>query len=112
VQLVFSSSAVVYGSPKDSPCREEFPLTPNSLYKKTKLVVENICGDIYSTCPKWKIVLFRNFNPVGAHLSGYLGEDPGRMPNYFMSYAQQVAIGRRPSLIVLENGYATIDGAG
>jgi UDP-glucose 4-epimerase len=65
-----------------------------------------------STGPKWKNVLFRIFNPAGDHLSVFLGEDRGRMPNYFMSYAQQVAIGRRPSLIVLENGYATIDGSG
>ncbi|KAM0825912.1 hypothetical protein ACQ4PT_069221 [Festuca glaucescens] len=111
-KLVFSSSAAVYGSPKNSPCTEEFPLTPNNPYGKTKLVVEDICRDIYRTDPEWKIVLLRYFNPVGAHPSGYLGEDPCGIPNNLMPYVQQVAVGRRPALTILGNDYATVDGTG
>ncbi|KAF0899932.1 hypothetical protein E2562_025493 [Oryza meyeriana var. granulata] len=111
-KLVFSSSAAVYGSPKNSPCTEEFPLTPNNPYGKTKLVVEDICHDIYRTDPEWKIILLRYFNPVGAHPSGYLGEDPCGIPNNLMPYVQQVAVGRRPALTILGNDYATRDGTG
>ncbi|KAF8701839.1 hypothetical protein HU200_033162 [Digitaria exilis] len=111
-KLVFSSSAAVYGSPKNSPCTEEFPLTPNNPYGKTKLVVEDICRDIYRSDPEWKIILLRYFNPVGAHPSGYLGEDPCGIPNNLMPYVQQVAVGRRPALTVLGNDYATRDGTG
>ncbi|ONM04905.1 UDP-glucose 4-epimerase 4 [Zea mays] len=112
VELVFSSSAAVYGSPKNSPCTENFPLTPNNPYGKTKLVVEDICRDIYRSDPEWKIILLRYFNPVGAHPSGYLGEDPRGIPNNLMPYVQQVAVGRRPALTVLGNDYATRDGTG
>nr|BAC24803.1 putative UDP-glucose 4-epimerase [Oryza sativa Japonica Group] len=111
-KLVFSSSAAVYGSPKNSPWTEEFPLTPNNPYGKTKLVVEDICRDIYRTDPEWKIILLRYFNPVGAHPSGYLGEDPCGIPNNLMPYVQQVAVGRRPALTILGNDYATRDGTG
>ncbi|PWZ52854.1 UDP-glucose 4-epimerase 2 [Zea mays] len=104
--------AAVYGSPKNSPCTENFPLTPNNPYGKTKLVVEDICRDIYRSDPEWKIILLRYFNPVGAHPSGYLGEDPRGIPNNLMPYVQQVAVGRRPALTVLGNDYATRDGTG
>jgi UDP-glucose 4-epimerase len=140
---VFSSSAAVYGSPKNSPCTEEFPLTPNNPYGKTKvctpsfffqclkllkivssqswlifvfywlqLIVEDICRDMYHSDPEWKIILLRYFNPVGAHPSGYLGEDPCGIPNNLMPYVQQVAVGRRPTLTVLGSDYATRDGTG
>jgi UDP-glucose 4-epimerase len=77
-----------------------------------QLVVEDICRDIYRTDPEWKIVLLRYFNPVGAHPSGYLGEDPCGIPNNLMPYVQQVAVGRRPALTILGNDYATVDGTG
>lgn len=75
-----------------------------------QLVVEDICRDIYRSGPEWKIILLRYFNPVGAHPSGYLGEDPRGIPNNLMPYVQQVAVGRRPALTVLGNDYATRDG--
>jgi hypothetical protein len=77
-----------------------------------QLVVEDICRDIYRSDPEWKIILLRYFNPVGAHPSGYLGEDPRGIPNNLMPYVQQVAVGRRPALTVLGNDYATRDGTG
>ena len=77
-----------------------------------QLVVEDICRDIYRSDPEWKIILLRYFNPVGAHPSGYLGEDPCGIPNNLMPYVQQVAVGRRPALTVLGNDYATRDGTG
>jgi len=77
-----------------------------------QLVVEDICRDIYRSDPEWKIILLRYFNPVGAHPSGYLGEDPQGIPNNLMPYVQQVAVGRRPALTVLGNDYATRDGTG
>ncbi|BAF24783.1 UDP-glucose 4-epimerase 4 [Oryza sativa Japonica Group] len=111
-KLVFSSSAAVYGSPKNSPCTEEFPLTPHNPYGRTKLIAEEICRDIYHSDSEWSIILLRYFNPVGAHPSGYLGEDPCGIPNNLMPFVQQVAVGRRPSLTIFGNDYATKDGTG
>ncbi|KAF8033377.1 hypothetical protein BT93_D2092 [Corymbia citriodora subsp. variegata] len=111
-KLVFSSSATVYGWPKEVPCTEEFPLCAMNPYGRTKLIIEDICRDIYRAGSEWKIILLRYFNPVGAHPSGYIGEDPRGIPNNLMPYVQQVAVGRRPALTVFGNDYATVDGTG
>ncbi|RLM87757.1 UDP-glucose 4-epimerase 4-like [Panicum miliaceum] len=111
-KLVFSSSAAVYGSPKNSPCTEDFPLIPHNPYGRTKLMAEEICRDIYHSDPEWSIILLRYFNPVGAHPSGYVGEDPCGTPNNLMPFVQQIAVGRRPSLTIFGNNYATKDGTG
>ncbi|KAJ6803080.1 UDP-glucose 4-epimerase GEPI48-like [Iris pallida] len=111
-KLVFSSSATVYGWPKEVPCTEEFPLSATNPYGRTKLIIEEICRDIYSSDNEWKIILLRYFNPVGAHPSGYIGEDPRGIPNNLMPFVQQVAVGRRPALTVYGNDYSTKDGTG
>lgn len=111
-KLVFSSSATVYGWPKEVPCTEEFPLSAMNPYGRTKLFIEEICRDIYHSDSEWKIILLRYFNPVGAHPSGYIGEDPRGIPNNLMPYVQQVAVGRRPHLTVFGNDYSTKDGTG
>ncbi|KAF5196519.1 Udp-glucose 4-epimerase, partial [Thalictrum thalictroides] len=111
-KLVFSSSATVYGCPKEVPCTEEFPLSATNPYGRTKLFIEEICRDIYCSDNEWKIILLRYFNPVGAHPSGYIGEDPRGIPNNLMPFVQQVAVGRRPALTVFGNDYSTIDGTG
>ncbi|KAG6391450.1 hypothetical protein SASPL_149204 [Salvia splendens] len=111
-RLVFSSSATVYGSPKTVPCTEEFPISALNPYGRTKLFIEEICRDLYQSDPTWKIILLRYFNPVGAHPSGYIGEDPRGIPNNLMPFVQQVAVGRRPALTVYGTDYATKDGTG
>jgi UDP-glucose 4-epimerase len=111
-KLVFSSSATVYGWPKEVPCTEEFPLCATNPYGRTKLVIEDICRDVHRSDPDWKIILLRYFNPVGAHPSGYIGEDPCGIPNNLMPYVQQVAVGRRPHLTVYGTDYNTKDGTG
>ncbi|KAL5543585.1 hypothetical protein UlMin_007369 [Ulmus minor] len=111
-KLVFSSSATVYGWPKEVPCTEEFPLAAVNPYGRTKLVIEDICRDIYGSDSEWKIILLRYFNPVGAHSSGYIGEDPRGIPNNLMPFVQQIAVGRRPALTVFGNDYSTKDGTG
>ncbi|XP_077227633.1 UDP-glucose 4-epimerase GEPI48-like [Tasmannia lanceolata] len=111
-KFVFSSSATVYGWPKEVPCTEDFPLCATNPYGRTKLFIEEICHDIYRSDSEWKIILLRYFNPVGAHPSGYIGEDPRGIPNNLMPYIQQVAVGRRPSLTVFGNDYSTKDGTG
>ncbi|KAK8972982.1 hypothetical protein V6N11_013850 [Hibiscus sabdariffa] len=110
--LVFSSSATVYGWPKEVPCTEEFPLTAVNPYGRTKLFIEEICRDLRNSDSKWKIILLRYFNPVGAHPSGHIGEDPRGIPNNLMPFVQQVAVGRRPALTVFGNDYSTKDGTG
>ncbi|GAV90921.1 Epimerase domain-containing protein/Epimerase_Csub domain-containing protein [Cephalotus follicularis] len=110
--LVFSSSATVYGWPKEFPCTEEFPLSAANPYGRTKIFIEEICRDIYSSDSEWKIILLRYFNPVGAHPSGYIGGDPRGIPNNLMPFVQQVAVGRRPALTVFGKDYATKDGTG
>ncbi|XP_028774725.1 UDP-glucose 4-epimerase GEPI48 [Neltuma alba] len=111
-KLVFSSSATVYGWPKVVPCTEEFPLSAMNPYGRTKLIIEDICRDIYGADPEWKLILLRYFNPVGAHQSGNIGEDPRGIPNNLMPFVQQVAVGRRPALTVFGNDYNTVDGTG
>ncbi|XP_031130463.1 UDP-glucose 4-epimerase GEPI48-like [Ipomoea triloba] len=110
--LVFSSSATVYGSPKEVPCTEELPLSALNPYGRTKLYIEEICRDVHQSDPEWKIILLRYFNPVGAHPSGHIGEDPCGIPNNLMPFVQQVAVGRLPSLKVFGNDYKTKDGTG
>ncbi|KAK8357743.1 hypothetical protein E1A91_A05G427100v1 [Gossypium mustelinum] len=108
--LVFSSSAAVYGWPKEVPCREEFPVSAINPYGRTKPIIEEICRDIQHADPEWKIILLRYFNPVGAHQSGYIGEHPRGTPNNLMPYMQQVAVGKRPALTIFGNDYSTKDG--
>ncbi|KAI3990597.1 hypothetical protein MKX01_022897 [Papaver californicum] len=111
-KLVFSSSATVYGWPKEVPCTEEFPLCAANPYGRTKLFIEEICRDVYRSDSDWNIILLRYFNPVGAHPSGNIGEDPRGVPNNLMPFVQQVAVGRRPALTVYGNDYSTKDGTG
>ncbi|KAK4262903.1 hypothetical protein QN277_028396 [Acacia crassicarpa] len=111
-KLVFSSSATVYGWPKEVPCTEEFPLFAMNPYGRTKLIIEDICRDVCHSDPEWKMILLRYFNPVGAHPSGKIGEDPRGIPNNLMPFVQQVAVGRRPALTVFGNDYNTVDGTG
>ncbi|KAI4370150.1 hypothetical protein MLD38_018527 [Melastoma candidum] len=111
-KLVFSSSATVYGWPKEVPCTEEFPTCAMNPYGRTKLFIEEICRDIYRADSEWKIILLRYFNPVGAHPSGQIGEDPRGIPNNLMPFVQQVAVGRRPALTVFGTDYSTNDGTG
>lgn len=111
-RLVFSSSATVYGWPKEVPCTEEFPLSAANPYGRTKLFIEEICRDVQKADSEWKIILLRYFNPVGAHSSGLIGEDPRGIPNNLMPFVQQVAVGRRKELKVYGTDYATKDGTG
>lgn len=152
-QLVFSSSATVYGQPDSVPCTEDFPVRTMNPYGRTKvsakviigvlalqicyrrfpstpfcleyelfansqtvcrlqLYIEEICRDLHTSDSDWKIVLLRFFNPVGAHPSGIIGEDPRGTPNNLMPYMQQVAVGRRKEMVVFGNDYPTKDGTG
>lgn len=111
-KLVFSSSATVYGQPKEVPCTEDFPICAMNPYGRTKLFIEEICRDVQRADPEWKIILLRYFNPVGAHPSGFIGEDPRGIPNNLMPFVQQVAVERRPELTVFGNDYPTNDGTG
>ncbi|KAL8256099.1 hypothetical protein R6Q59_031166 [Mikania micrantha] len=111
-KLVFSSSATVYGWPKELPCTEDFPLSAANPYGRTKLMIEEMCRDIYASDPEWKFVLLRYFNPVGAHPSGRIGEDPRGIPNNLMPFIQHVAVGRQPALQVFGTDYNTKDGTG
>ncbi|XP_021754129.1 bifunctional UDP-glucose 4-epimerase and UDP-xylose 4-epimerase 1-like [Chenopodium quinoa] len=109
-KLVFSSSATVYGQPKEIPCVEDFELKAMNPYGRTKLFLEEIARDISTADKEWSIILLRYFNPVGAHESGRLGEDPKGIPNNLMPYIQQVAVGRLPELNVYGTDYPTRDG--
>jgi UDP-glucose 4-epimerase len=111
-QLVFSSSATVYGDPHSVPIREDFPLQVTNPYGRSKLMVEDILRDLAHADDRWRIALLRYFNPVGAHPSGEIGEDPRGTPNNLMPYITQVAIGRRERLSVFGNNYGTPDGTG
>ncbi len=111
-QLVFSSSATVYGDPDSVPIREDFPLSATNPYGRSKLVIEDMLRDIAQSDPGWKIALLRYFNPVGAHSSGLIGEDPQGIPNNLMPYVAQVAVGRRAELNVFGSDYDTPDGTG
>ena len=110
--IVFSSSATVYGNPKAVPIGEHFPLSANSPYGRSKLMVEEILRDLHRADERWRIAILRYFNPVGAHKSGEIGEDPNGIPNNLMPIVSQVAIGKRKSLMVFGNDYATRDGTG
>jgi UDP-glucose 4-epimerase len=110
--LVFSSSATVYGIPETVPIDESFPTAPINPYGRTKLQVEEILQDMQIADPNWRISLLRYFNPVGAHASGEIGEDPNDIPNNLMPYIAQVAVGRLPHLNVFGSDYPTLDGTG
>jgi UDP-glucose 4-epimerase len=111
-RLVFSSSATVYGDPQRLPLTEQHPLVPTNPYGRTKLMIEEILRDLACSDPTWRIALLRYFNPVGAHESGMIGENPLGMPNNLMPFIAQVAIGLRPKLDVFGGDYATPDGTG
>jgi UDP-glucose 4-epimerase len=110
--IVFSSSATVYGEPAAVPIREDFPLSASNPYGRTKLVVEGMLHDVARTDPEWRIALLRYFNPVGAHSSGLIGEDPNGIPNNLMPYIAQVAVGKLKELPVFGSDYPTPDGTG
>lgn len=110
--IVFSSSATVYGEPQYLPYDEEHPLNPINTYGRTKLQVEEILQDLAKSDQQWKIAVLRYFNPVGAHESGLIGEDPNGVPNNLMPYIMQVASGKLPHLKIFGNDYDTRDGTG
>ncbi|CAL9779246.1 unnamed protein product [Musa acuminata subsp. burmannicoides] len=110
-KVVFSSSATVYGQPEKIPCVEDFEPRAMNPYGRTKLFLEEIARDIQKADPEWRIILLRYFNPVGAHESGQIGEDPIGIPNNLMPYIQQVAVGRLPELNVYGYDYPTKDGS-
>jgi UDP-glucose-4-epimerase len=109
-KLVFSSSATVYGHNAPVPMKEDFPTSATSPYGWTKVMVEQILRDVAVAQPSWRIALLRYFNPVGAHASGTIGEDPAGIPNNLMPYISQVAVGRREKLLVFGDDYDTPDG--
>ncbi|MBL7114892.1 MAG: UDP-glucose 4-epimerase GalE [Kiritimatiellae bacterium] len=110
--LVFSSSATVYGDPHKVPIMEDFPLSATNPYGRTKLMIEEILRDLYVADNNWNIALLRYFNPVGAHRSGRIGEDPNDIPNNLMPYVSQVAVGKLEELSVYGGDYPTPDGTG
>jgi UDP-glucose 4-epimerase len=110
--LVFSSSATVYGTPQHLPLTESHPLSAANPYGKTKLVIEDMLRDVYQSDPSWRIGILRYFNPVGAHASGWIGEDPQGTPSNLLPFVAQVAVGRRAYLNVWGNDYNTPDGTG
>lgn len=110
--LVFSSSATVYGDPASVPINESFPLSATSPYGRSKLIIEEILRDLYVADSSWNIALLRYFNPVGAHESGLIGEDPSGIPNNLMPYVSQVAVGKLAQLSIFGSDYPTPDGTG
>ncbi|MEN8727236.1 MAG: UDP-glucose 4-epimerase GalE [Sulfurovum sp.] len=110
--IVFSSSATVYGDPHTTPIKENFPLSTTNPYGRSKLFIEEMLRDLYISDNRWKIVLLRYFNPVGAHISGTIGEDPHGIPNNLMPFIAQTAVGKREHLSVLGDDYDTHDGTG
>jgi len=111
-KLVFSSSATVYGDPHELPIREDFPVGPANPYGRTKLMIEEILKDLYAADKNWNMVLLRYFNPVGAHPSGRIGEDPNGIPNNLFPYISQVAVGKLSELSIFGDDYPTRDGTG
>ncbi|GHC74013.1 UDP-glucose 4-epimerase [Pseudorhodoferax aquiterrae] len=111
-QVVFSSSATVYGDPQRLPLTEDHPLSATNPYGRSKLMIEDMLRDLQASDASWRIAILRYFNPVGAHASGLIGEDPRGVPNNLMPYVAQVAIGRREQLQVWGNDYPTPDGTG
>jgi UDP-glucose 4-epimerase len=110
--LVFSSSATVYGDPHAVPIREHFPLSATNPYGRSKLMIEDMLRDVATADPAWRIALLRYFNPVGAHVSGLIGEDPNGIPNNLLPFVAQVAVGKLEQLSVFGNDYPTPDGTG
>ncbi|NUT76674.1 UDP-glucose 4-epimerase GalE [Pseudomonas sp. C1C7] len=112
-RLVFSSSATVYGEPDKMPIREDFPTgIPTNPYGQSKLIVENVLRDLSRSEPRWSIALLRYFNPIGAHDSGRMGEDPNGIPNNLVPYISQVAVGSLQELSIFGDDYPTVDGTG
>ncbi|KVT06316.1 UDP-glucose 4-epimerase GalE [Burkholderia ubonensis] len=111
-QFVFSSSATVYGVPERSPIDESFPLSATNPYGQSKLIAEQMLRDLELSDPSWRIATLRYFNPVGAHASGLIGEDPAGIPNNLMPYVAQVAVGKLAKLRVFGSDYPTPDGTG
>ncbi|MEY4140051.1 MAG: hypothetical protein RLZZ371_2233 [Pseudomonadota bacterium] len=110
--LVFSSSATVYGDPQYLPLTENHPLSTTNPYGQTKLVIEDLLRDLYRSDPSWRISILRYFNPVGAHPSGLIGENPQGVPNNLLPFVAQVAVGQREFLNVWGDDYPTPDGTG
>lgn len=110
--LVFSSSATVYGEPQYLPLTEEHPLSATNPYGRSKLMIEDMLRDFQQSAPDWQIAILRYFNPVGAHESGLIGEDPQGTPNNLMPFVAQVAVGRREQLQIWGDDYTTSDGTG
>ena len=110
--IIFSSSATVYGDPKEVPIREEFPVNPTNPYGRSKLMIEDILKDLFEADKNWNVVLLRYFNPVGAHPTGQIGEDPNGIPNNLFPYISQVAVGKLSELSVFGSNYPTPDGTG
>lgn len=111
-KIIFSSSATVYGSPKTVPIKEDFPKSATNPYGQTKVMVEQILSDVYTSDNEWSIILLRYFNPIGAHESGLIGESPNGIPNNLMPYINQVALGKLDHLRVFGDDYKTPDGTG
>lgn len=111
-KIVFSSSATVYGNPHTVPIKEDFPRSTTNPYGSTKLMIEDILTDLYNSDNEWSVVLLRYFNPIGAHKSGLIGENPNGIPNNLVPYIAQVAIGKLDHLNVFGNDYPTKDGTG
>ena len=110
--IIFSSSATVYGDPHTTPILENFPTSATNPYGRSKLFIEEILRDVYVSDNEWKVVLLRYFNPVGAHKSGTIGEDPNGIPNNLMPFIAQTAVGKREYLSVFGDDYDTPDGTG
>ena len=110
--IVFSSSATVYGDPASVPIVEDFPLSATNPYGRSKLIVEDILRDFAKAEPEWNVVILRYFNPIGAHASGRIGEDPNGIPNNLLPYISQVAVGKLEQLSVFGDDYDTVDGTG
>ena len=110
--IIFSSSATVYGDPHTVPIKEDFPLSATNPYGRTKLMLEEILEDTYKSDNEWNVVILRYFNPIGAHESGDLGEDPNGIPNNLLPYVAQVAVGKLEKVNVFGNDYNTHDGTG
>lgn len=111
-RMVFSSSATVYGMNNPAPYKEEMPTSATNPYGWTKVMIEQILRDVATADPEWSVVLLRYFNPIGAHKSGLIGEDPNGIPNNLLPYVAQVAIGKLAQLTVHGNDYDTVDGSG
>jgi len=110
--IVFSSSATVYGDPHSTPIKEDFPLSATNPYGRSKLFIEEMLRDLYVSDSEWQIILLRYFNPIGAHESGTIGEDPNGIPNNLLPFIAQTAIGTREYLGIFGDDYNTVDGTG